>query len=119
MKQEDIKRLWEWCGFVFSVEINYEVYEDYKEHQIFYYPNSPITDNVYRLPEPTLDNLFKYAVPKLLEQYDITLYTDDGYYFAWIRENCSEKIIADSVVGQLEPAEALAQAILKVIEEVQ
>lgn len=109
MKQKDIKRLWEWCGFVFGVETNYEIYEDYKEHQIFYYPDSPITHNVYRLPEPTLDNLFQYAVPKFRHaslHYDKAL----GYLVAIDDDR------AGSSAGNEDPTEALAQAILKVID---
>ena len=61
------------------------------------------------------DACCKWLMPKVLEEYDITIYTDDGYYFAQIREKSSNKIVADSVVGQLELAPALCLAIEKLI----
>ena len=52
--QEQIKEFWEWCGF--SVKCENDIHYWYDPKGKFYDMHSPFID---------LNNLFKYAVPKL------------------------------------------------------
>lgn len=95
MKQEDIKRLWEWCEVEFF-ESDGELI------------GKTPTGGTFTLIL-TLDNLFKYAVPKLCH-YELNNWCGKHTAWAGIERNHYK-----SARGK-EPAEALAQAILKVIE---
>lgn len=67
---EQIKVLWKRCGFKFASLASYQQFEDYKEHEVFYYPNGITAYQLHYLPVIDLSNLFKWAVPKLLEGLD-------------------------------------------------
>ena len=64
--EEQIREFWEWCGLL---------YEGYGNANRLKAKNLPPID---------LNNLFKYAVPKLLEEYNIESYSfkqcDNWYY---------------------------------------
>ena len=64
MKPTDVqvKKFWERCGFIYKPDWE----------KCWKYPNSPHHQSTATL-KITLNNLFKYAVPKLLEK--------EGYYF--------------------------------------
>jgi hypothetical protein len=82
---DDLKKFWEWCGFH---------YEDYNTptmpHQGGEWLSSQghPADDTGELPELTLDNLFKYAVPKLRELgYGVRLQASE------LRDNDTGKVI--------------------------
>lgn len=67
--QEQIKEVWEWCG------LTHKITEDWNEYG--YKVNVSAWHNGTDLigiwdeddsPAPTLDNLFKYAIPKLYKE---------------------------------------------------
>lgn len=66
--KEQIQRFWKWCGFKETRIDNY--YDDNSRFIGWVYPNN-LTKCTY-LPEPDLNNLFKYAVPKLNIFYSVT-----------------------------------------------
>jgi len=100
------RKIWEWCGFT-----RYDLWST--RGQGWKAPNG---DKFPNTPELTLDNLFKYAVPKLCagDRYSVKIYTHK-----YNTEVCILSHYADhrnSLGNNPDPAEALAQAILKVIE---
>jgi len=62
--QEQIKEFWEWCGFRHFVETKYSRSVEKWEYPK---PYGVKRDRSY-LPDIDLNNLFKYAVPKIREQ---------------------------------------------------
>ena len=127
--EEQIKRFWEWCGFIFDGITDYGKFKNYYEHEVFYYPNSSVSWQLHYLPKIDLNNLFKWAVPKLRDK-DI----------AWELRNCVLKIRGEyqdftmaklmwnekafwkftnlkwSIEADKDPALALFWAIYKVME---
>ena len=92
-----IKKFWEWCGISKS-RTGYWYYPDYCAR-----PNAPDLD---------LNNLFKWAVPKLT-MYELNSYNNDGLHSAWV--SLSED--GGWEASECEtPALALFWAIYKVIE---
>jgi len=66
--EEQIKRFWEWCGFKFVENIEHSQYFGDLDFSSWIYP-----DSGYRardLPPLDLNNLFKYAVPKVIKKMD-------------------------------------------------
>jgi len=57
--KEQIKKFWEWCGF-FKV--------DYADTMPWRFPASKGYECYFGIPDIDLNNLFKYAVPKVLEK---------------------------------------------------
>lgn len=101
MKQEDIRRIWLRCGFGFQSLS--ELKPQYR-HEANLRWVSPMGE-IGCLPDLTLDNLFLYAVPNF-KNCQLIKYPD-GEYVATI----------GIVQGRNKnPTEALASAILKVIE---
>ncbi len=104
MKQEDIKELWELCGYTGKLE-SIQPVEGQKEGKL-----------VYVSPEFTLDNLFKNAVLKLgwfkvlFEHIEVSC----DYYVTitdfYLAQPCKEY-----TAEHQDPAEALAQVILRVL----
>ena len=69
------------------------------------------------LPDLDLNNLFKYAVPKLFELgLWYKLFSDDGYHFCVIYKEFTKEDVAASIVGTETPALALFWAIWKAIK---
>lgn len=114
--QEQIKKFWEWCGF------------KYKPDELCGDPRSPHVKHAYgwrapddikwqsEAPRVDLNNLFKYAVPKLQKQtLDVTLYLDCL--------SCPEAIIyrdndsKEWITRDEDPALALFWAIWEVIKD--
>ena len=80
------------------------------------YPDNDIGE----LPDfaTSLDACVKYLVPKLFEGgYDIYLFSDDGFFFAYmITNDLSHRRCFDSIIGTENPALALCKAIEKLID---
>ena len=126
MKQEDIKELWEWCEFEYSHSArrkNFFTGSLGRMVKFYVYRNGEISD----LPKLTLDNLFKYAVPKLEEVggrrlEEIHLYPESS---AWlceldmvqVEDRYSPECCKIESSKEENPTEALAQAILKVLRK--
>ncbi|KKK82140.1 hypothetical protein LCGC14_2806360 [marine sediment metagenome] len=105
ISQERIRKFWEKCGFRYVHEtIHFRYY--YKEHY-WQYPNG---DNKQYSPPIDLNNLFKYAVPKLENDVAIKIFKGD---YSWIVELWKDNIIARD--HDKDPATALFLAIEKVI----
>ena len=108
--EEQIKELWEWCGFRRLPEgkagYHFEHCEkimnwmqpDYKDS----YKSMPY------LPEIDLNNLFKWAVPKL---YSELSKAGKYYRMKWLYE-----AIEEAVIDNKDPALALFWAIWEVIQ---
>lgn len=75
--QEQIKEFWEWCGFTFT--------PNFDDPSIIEESRSPIGERLN--PPLDLNNLFKYAVPKSINQMKVnweerhdTILTECGAY---------------------------------------
>jgi len=101
---EQIRELCEWCGWKFDIEDG---------HIIWAY--TPDGDHLDFCEEPALDlnNLFKYAVPKLGDSLEIELFKPNVNWFCQIRSRTT--IIATSKGYHKDPALALFWAIWEVI----
>lgn len=115
MTEKELQEFWKWCGWWLGDEIEGKAWHhsDFKDTR----PKAPgyafqVEHNyTYFMPSLDLNNLFKYAVPKLIELgFDVDLFTDDGYYFGRIRKTFAFKWHI-STIGYLDPTEALYQAI--------
>lgn len=101
MKQEEIREIWEWCG------VKPKTRWDISCEEELYYPRI------------TLDNLFKYAVPKLGYGKEILLYQMPSIKPCWCcwlgHFQAGKGTVSEATCRAETPAEALAQAILKLI----
>jgi hypothetical protein len=95
MEQERVQKIWEWAGFKWNNRI--ELWDD---------PIDGLISSI--LPPLTLDNLFKYVMPKLKA---VSLLWDGRTYDIAVVNNGEES----GAFVNLDPAEALAEAIEKVI----
>ena len=111
MKQptkEQIKEFWEWCGW--------KPIQDREDGRLYivlweYNGGEDFTKD-HHLPPIDLNNLFKYAVPKLFELgLWYKLFSDDGYHFCVIYKEFTKEDVAASIVGTEDPALALFWAI--------
>jgi len=109
--EEQVKKFWEHWGF-------YK--EEYPEPDIKWLYRSP--DHTYisfrGYPPIDLNNLFKWAVPKLQDngyQIDIVCFEESGFSVAVFNVIHEEQDIYDA--NNRDPALALFWAIYKVIEE--
>ena len=109
--QEQLKKFWEWCG------LRYEIDED--EYKVilpggewYNFGHDADLKSVWEITEPELDlnNLFKYAVPKLRSVY---LQSDEEHKF-WCMA-----LIGDAkskLHTYVDPALALFWAIWELVE---
>ena len=71
-----IKEFWEWCGF--KKETRWSDPADIvprHEYNVWVYPDgSGVTQHLSVNPPIDLNNLFKYAVPKVLPEHDFAIY---------------------------------------------
>ncbi|MFA5379390.1 MAG: hypothetical protein WC455_26775 [Dehalococcoidia bacterium] len=116
---KELQKLWEWCGFKFRGkctdpdvwEYGVDLYEypNQKEEKIYNYDRP--------MPEPDLNNLFKYAVPKFGGNINIEFYPRNGKYCCSLTRTKSDedKTILDS---RIEGQDSYAQALFKAIQEV-
>jgi hypothetical protein len=119
--QEEIKELWEWCGFV-----RVPCHRDCVPH--WHYPDGKVASLLDGLPPIDLNNLFKYAVPKLQDEgnnVELYAYEHKGY-MATVYRDCFSQRGSDgfdpfleqiSQVKNDDPTLALFWAIWKVIHE--
>jgi hypothetical protein len=111
--EEQIKKFWEWCGLYKDLATNGERYWFMGEEIV-----SPTNEEGN--PIIDLNNLFKYAVPKLiatghwLGMITTQLSSDTQYTFAIYVEKYKDK--AEHEASDKDPALALFWAISKVIE---
>jgi len=66
MTNEEIKKFWEWCGFTILKEKEWDLRR--RARIGFIYPNG---GRYTRLPSLDLNNLFKWAVPKVVRVHGI------------------------------------------------
>ena len=108
--EAQVKEFWEWCGFKWEA-IPDSCMQRKRPVEGWLYPQG-----IYMRKTPPLDlnNLGKYAVPKLYaEGYNYKLWSDDGYHFAQIFPiDNHEDIVGASIVGELEAKDALYRAIV-------
>ena len=99
---EQQKILWEWCGF------SYDYWGD--KLSIIYPDNQTIAD---MSPIVDLNNLFKWAVPKVRKQFHIHFHsTNNKTEWRIVLSNANETIYG----RDNDPAMALCLAISKVID---
>ena len=128
MNESALKRFWEWCGFKqLPVGKRDFHWERGKRVGNWVLPNQPNCYNMPYLPQPTLDNLFRFAVPVLHNpEGDINLteiiidpaMCDELIYYVYLRcdmlhdDGCIER-------EQFQASDTnLAQALYKAIQEV-
>ena len=118
--REQIKKLWEWCGFkeVFSKEL--WRFERYKETNHWW--SAPNGRRFDELPPVDLNNLFKYAVPKLLPKHDFSIYwvlDVDAQQGAWAISMSCRGYGKNGIIRlrDKDPALALFWAIWEVIND--
>jgi hypothetical protein len=107
MTEQEIKELWEWCGF--------EIWDN----PFGLYVKFPDELRALHVDQSIdLDNLFKYAVPKItdLETYTLVMTVRQGITNVSIMPNYQGKEKGSYTWGK-DPAEALAKAILEVIKD--
>lgn len=105
--EAEVKELWEWCGLT-------------KAGVWWFSPRGKMMDVIP--PRIDLNNLFKYAVPKLkeLNRYNIELKSLVNYpsvYLARIEANLNPNAYPNSKTNDKDPALALFWAIYKVMKE--
>lgn len=114
--QKELKEFWEWCGFRQDVDGLY-ILPDCKR----WTDRSGASINVIQfLPKLDLNNLFKYAVPKLQDKgYMVELYSyEQKGYKVSIYHITGQVDIPVVITTNEESALALYQAIRQVMEEV-
>ena len=102
MGDKELKEFWEWCGFT------------YKEGRYENWWDSPDGKESFRDCPPAIDlnNLFKYAVPKLPKGKDAIYFAhpiDSERYYCLILDEDGE-MVGDSPAEE-DPAQALYKAI--------
>jgi hypothetical protein len=105
VKHEDKVKLWTWCGW-----------EVYKSNPFTKGWVEPSSSNVFEcLPEVTLDNLYKYIVPKLLkENLAMDMITRNKYNEAFIHNaHMAIRSTGDNLT------EAVFKASIRLIDELQ
>lgn len=112
MTKEEQQKIWEWCGFIYDESNRTSIYTPSDKWV------TPDGKLMRGLPDFTVDNLLKWSRPKLLPNYDYQLIGCSGGRHkaiivkidpVWTTTFC-EAVDSD-------PAEALGQAILKVIDD--
>lgn len=120
-KEQDIIKLWTWCGFTQYPEgrKNFH-YEQTKKVMDWIYPKGHY--GMGRLPRLGLSEIYEYAIPKLQDKgYWISLiaYEHNGFQAKIADTFNDEFLIADSLITAESdnPVEALYNAIMKVIDK--
>ena len=121
--QEQIKEFWKWC------EQLTECYWCKGTGRRFYttmlgktYPCPSCESKGYHYPDTTLNNLDRYAIPKVLEKYDIKIFSfyddlnDKVFWFTHILDRETGEIEFANVEGQEELKDALFEALWQVKE---
>ncbi len=77
--QEQIRELWEWCGFKIEWDSPYNksrcaiIFPDGSRHRLLSESLDVIVDPIKYLPPMDLNNLFEYAVPKLGDKWALRI----------------------------------------------
>ncbi len=119
---EDIKRFWEWCGLKWFWYHNPNCQcgakdDDGSERSWMYKAGNKwkLATRFYNEPMVIdLNNLFKWAVPKLGEDLEVELFMFSQKWFCQLKTRTT--IVATSGHYCGDPAQALYQAICKVME---
>ncbi len=117
IKQGDLIKLWTWCGFKIG---------DYPEPKVepnekaWYDPQGMFYGGIFDPPQFTLDNIFRYTIPKLQDKgYSVELLAFEHRGFRVIIRD--EIHLSPFITAKEEtadnPAEALYKAIMKVINK--
>jgi len=107
--QEQIKEFWEWCGFEFiKTSTKWGAYTG----SYWISPCGPIHTF---LPDIDLNNLFKYAVPKLGDSLEIELFMPSTSWLCQIKQRTTT--IATSQGYHKDPALALFWAIWEMLHK--
>ena len=116
--EEQIKKFWEWCGFYIEKDSNYPtLYEE------LFTPDSKhvmSSTKILRLHYPPIDlnNLFKYAVPKLIElNYSFDIWNGSHQMISLIDE-WGVQLSLPTRVFHTEIQETLALALFWAINKV-
>ena len=104
--QERLEEFWGRCGFQFWKPVEGGAYDTK-------YPTSELVLS-RDLPELTLDNLFKYAVPLLGDSVEIELFYPSTNWYCQIKKNTT--IVAHSNSYCSEPELALFDTLEKALE---
>jgi hypothetical protein len=113
MNKEQTEKLWKWCGFSLSedTDTGYKIWRDAKGnlYAAGYDRDTPC--------DLTLDSLFKWAVPKLVENWQLEIRKTFSFITSVALNECKNTPMRRQVfIAEEDPAEALAQAILEVID---
>jgi hypothetical protein len=103
IKEQDLIKFWTWCGFKTI----------YGRYYGITYPNGKDGG----IPQLNLDNLYRYAIPKLQEKgYNVVLtaYGHSGFVVDILSIHTVDVV---AIVKSNSPTEALYNAIMKVIDE--
>jgi hypothetical protein len=118
-----IRRFWEKCGWrsIKHKDCYAPLTEYGKAHpeDICHYEYGNTNEAHSELPDiNSLDDLFRYAVPVINKKgFDIYLFSDDEYYFAYLVTNdLDHKCCFDSIIGTENPTQALYEALCKALE---
>jgi hypothetical protein len=109
---KELKEFWIKCGFNFIQES--ELNDGYIDSEGWVAPDG---EYIGELPTLTLDNLFRYAVPKLVSnEYELSILTDEVYgYIVGIVTAYDRDLITETNSKDL--VQALYQALKKVLME--
>ena len=122
--ENEIRRFWEWCGFTRHPSYTYYEAPFGKDNKVPCWV-SPLGNTIEEgMPPIDLNNLFRYAAPKLIGdyKYSLGLETDVDYH---TRESTytfsfsNDPLVINSQVTDKDPALALFWAIYKLIEAAQ
>ena len=116
--EAQIREFWEWCGFIFHDYIVYE-YEHRDTRVEDPYWENPQGHEVLALPKLDINNLFKYAIPKLYQNgyyYEI-LQWNEGQHKAIINRRTAEWAETYSSFVNIDPTLALFWAIYSLIDK--
>jgi hypothetical protein len=122
MNKEQTEKLWKWCGF--KVITNHCGTRDTSGNLadgLCLTVQDPDGNDCGSYPEVTLDTLFRWAVPKLVGFYDVSfgkISKEDTYgcVLRLITMTNGELGLKNYTGKSIDPAEALALAILEVID---
>ena len=110
-EQKQLESFWQWCGLKYEVR-GLDIDEPESAYRGWYDANDKLVTFKKDGPTVTLDNLFKYAVPAIVQHLSKTMPIN------WARGRVKNILIqwmADWSLGQ-DPAIALYNAICKVME---
>jgi hypothetical protein len=125
--QEIIKEFWEWCGFHLETDgrKGYHWEGGFRFHD-WLTPAGETSESAIgkkgMLPPIDLNNLFKWAVPKVLRKYDIKIFSfyddlnDKVFWFVHILSRETGEVEFAEIEGQEELKDVLFWAIYQVIK---